>query len=117
MSKTATVRWSVYPRYSCGSPAQVDEATAMRVAHEERRGYETAADGTYGTERQQLALSMGLHGIVLCWTERRGLFDYRDALTGESRSGVRPEQFALDRVLELARRKEILEGGEVSDGD
>jgi hypothetical protein len=112
MRKAAEVRWSVYPRYSCGSPAQVDEATARKVAVQERQGYEAAADGTYGEEQRAVALALGLRGIVLAWTERRGLFDYQDAMTGESRSGVRPEQFALDRVLQQARRQAILKGGE-----
>lgn len=76
-------RYQVAPRFTPGSPAQVDEDTARRVAIEERDAYERAKDGTMGTADAVRAASMGLRGIVYTLTERRGGWDVHDLLTDE----------------------------------
>jgi hypothetical protein len=61
MSRT---RWNVAPRYTPGSPAQVDEEIADRVWAQERESYEAALTGIYGTERYDLARRVGLAWVV-----------------------------------------------------
>lgn len=56
--------YNVRPRYSPGSPAAVDEATALRVVREERDAYEHALAGAWGEAERQRAELLGLDGIV-----------------------------------------------------
>lgn len=83
---------SVYPRYSCGSPALVDERTALGVAEDERHGYQAALSGVYGPEQQKRAKALGLSGIVERHRARAHHTDFEDELTGEKgmrKRGVR----------------------------
>ena len=65
--------YNVRPRYSPGSPAAVDEATARRSAREERDSYETALSGAWGDAERQRAELLGLDGIAYeLWEEGRG---------------------------------------------
>lgn len=59
-----TPYYNVRPRYTPGSPAMVDAATAARVARQEKAGYEDALSGVYGVELQTRAQNEGLRGIV-----------------------------------------------------
>ena len=61
---TSKGHYSVAPRYTCGSPAQVPLQTAQRVAREEERGYRQALTGLTGAEDLQKAQKLGLRGIV-----------------------------------------------------
>ena len=47
--------YSVYPRYSAGSPAAVPRATAERVVEQEKEGYEHALSGVYGLQHKEAA--------------------------------------------------------------
>jgi hypothetical protein len=75
--------FNVKPRYGAGSPAQVDEHTAKRVAEDERAAFEHARSGAYGTLRQIESTRDGLRGIVELRVERPGAWIVTDLLTGE----------------------------------
>lgn len=75
--------YNVAPRYSPGSPAQVDYETALRVANDERWAYAIAIQGIYGADEQKLAREKGLKGIVEERRERSGCWIVTDLVTGE----------------------------------
>lgn len=77
------IHFNVTPRYSSGSPAQVDEDTARRVADDERRDYACALDGSYGVTEQKHAQDAGLAGIVEEREERADCWLVTDLLTGD----------------------------------
>ncbi len=56
--------YNVAPRYTPGSPALVDEALALRVAHDEREAYESALRGGDGVRAQERAKALGLANIA-----------------------------------------------------
>lgn len=58
--------YNVNPRYSAGSPAMVDAATARRVAVHEKDEYKANLEGIYGEEAKAEAEKRGLKGIVEC---------------------------------------------------
>lgn len=109
--------YQVAPRFSGfsgGSPAQVDQETAERVANDERMLFEGAADGSCGEALKRLAQTKGLAGIVEQVTEDpNGVVTVRDLLTGEvrlvGRQGKRPtpegrrEDLAILRDLVIRR--------------
>lgn len=78
------IRWNVAPRYSPGSPAQVDFATAQQVAADEQRGYEYALRGVYGEEQQAQARERGLDRIVWSQQEIQNCWRVQDYLTGRT---------------------------------
>ena len=57
------VSFSVAPRYTPGSPAQVDELTARRVAEEERQSLAFLLEGCEGPDAKTRAERLGLRGI------------------------------------------------------
>jgi len=67
--------YHVAPRYTPGSPAQVDFETAWRVAREERAAYAAR-------DRREQA-DAGLQGIVYATLEYGGHVHVRDEITGE----------------------------------
>jgi hypothetical protein len=73
----------VRPRYSCGSPALVDRAIALRVVNDERRAIEADLKGYHGVPAQELAQRLGLANIVYHLREHRGGWTVTDLLTGE----------------------------------
>jgi hypothetical protein len=75
--------YEVIPTYSGGSPAQVDEATARRVAFQEKEAYERYVSGFYGEEERERAEIRGLGNIVFSWTARGKEFLVEDIITGE----------------------------------
>lgn len=79
------IYFHVYPRYSCGSPAMVDEATARRVAEQEIAIARDAMHGNQGPFAQQLAERWGLRGIVESTQEcpRRKGWTVHDLITDE----------------------------------
>ena len=77
--------YEVLPRYSCGSPAMVSEAIALRVIEEEKIFHQHYLKGSYGLERQKYAELAGMEGIVILG-DGRGHFV--DAITGRDYSNV-----------------------------
>jgi hypothetical protein len=75
--------YSVSPRYTPGSPAQVDERTALRVAEEERRSYEHYLEGVYGEDNKTMAETKGLRGVVELLSEKGKGWDVLDVCLGE----------------------------------
>lgn len=80
--------FDVRPRYTPGSPGLVDEATAKRVAAEERESYEHALTGIMGETEKTRAEKLGLRGIVQ-WKQEKGSgkkqgWDVLDLVTGEN---------------------------------
>jgi hypothetical protein len=74
----------VTPRYTCGSPAAVDEPTAMRVAQEEIAAFvrvTTWARG-YNPDLTKLADEQGLAGIVYWARSRAKHWEVYDEITG-----------------------------------
>lgn len=78
-----TLTYSVYPRYTPGSPAQVDQATALRVARDEREAYaELLTPPILDPIATRRAKGLGLRGIVVAtWEVGRKAYR-RDILTG-----------------------------------
>lgn len=92
----AAFRYSVVPRYTAGSPAAVDEATAKHVAREERAAYERYITGLYGEEEKRRADRLGLEGIVYSYDERtrRPQVRVHDLVLDEQRTYNRWADFA-----------------------
>ena len=67
--------YDVAPRYTCGSPALVDQRTAERVAQEECEAYQ------HRDRRQQP--DTGLLGIAWCWFQRGNQISWRCLITGQ----------------------------------
>jgi len=79
------VTFNVAPRYTPGSPAQVDERIARRVAEEEKVGYGRSLAGVYGQKELWRAELFGNAGIVEArWEQvRPSGWLVQDLLTGE----------------------------------
>ena len=77
------VGFSVYPRYSGGSPAGVNMETAIRVALREQEEYESILYGEEGLEAQERAKRMGLAHIAEARRELPKAWDILDLITGE----------------------------------
>ncbi len=75
--------YQVAPKYTAGSPAQVDEQTARRVAAEEARSYANHLEGVYGPEDQEKAQAEGLGGISERVTQHAGHMVVEDLITGQ----------------------------------
>jgi hypothetical protein len=89
------MHFNVRPRYTPGSPAAVDEYTALRVVEQERRAYEHSLTGAYGEEDLKVANTQGLKGIVEACFERSNGWDVKDLLTGEE---FRRERIRADKL-------------------
>ena len=86
------VWYSVSPRYTPGSPAQVDRNLAERVAREEAESFPHDRDGSCGLEHQQRATRLGLDGIAWAWYEAGRSIHWRDLVTGDTGSFRTPKQ-------------------------
>ena len=79
--------YHVDPRYTGGSGAMVDEATARRVAEEEKRSIEYVLKGYEGEKNKALAERLGLRGIAEVRVEkgsgRKQGWEVLDLCTGE----------------------------------
>jgi len=79
--------YNVEPRYTPGSPAMVDEATARRVAEEEKQSIEYVLQGYEGEKNKALAERLGLRGIAEVRVEKgsgkKHGWDVLDLCTGE----------------------------------
>lgn len=73
--------FEVVPRYTSGSPAFVDERTALRVALQERQAHARMVSGIYGSDVAARAQRKGLDGIVRSWCETRGRIEIHDLIT------------------------------------
>jgi hypothetical protein len=77
------IAYHVAPRYSCGSPAQVDEKIARRVIEDEKEAFQAHLEGVYGPEAQHLAQQRGLSRIVYSTLEKRNKQFVKDEMTDE----------------------------------
>lgn len=78
--------WQVAPRYTAGSPGQVDAATAKRIASQELAIYSQDLAGLHGPEDQARAQRLGTSGIVESVTDwADGSRVITDEITGASR--------------------------------
>jgi hypothetical protein len=77
--------FSVYPRYTPGSPAMVPRAMALRIASDEKSAYELALQNAYAHAIPDyiFAKDKGLGGIVEEVWESNGKLQFRDVLTDE----------------------------------
>lgn len=93
--------FSVKPRYSPGSPGQVDETVALTVAAQEKEGHEAHLEGLYGEERKTWAQVAGLEGIAERMVEKKGGWDILDLITGvqKHRRFAVPKDFKVGEVL------------------
>lgn len=80
----------VKPRYTCGSPAFVDNALGNQVAREEQTHYGFYLEGAYGEDMRQYAIKTGLGGVAVerihpkdVFSAKRGDACYRDVITKE----------------------------------
>jgi hypothetical protein len=83
MPRRKRVTYQVRPRYTAGSPAQVDAATAHRVADEEREFIEHALEGFWGDEQKARAENLGLDFIAFTMTETRTGWEIEDLITSK----------------------------------
>jgi hypothetical protein len=75
--------FNVEPRYTPGSPAMVDETTALRVARQEAESWEPCKEGFYGEELQAKAEEDGLDLIVFEMVDRPKGWEVYDLITGK----------------------------------
>ena len=75
--------FNVAPRYTAGSPAMVDEATARRVAIQEKDAIEGVLEGVWGEGSQKLAEELGLDLISFEMVERPKGWEVYDLITGK----------------------------------
>lgn len=73
--------FNVAPRYTSGSPAMVDEATALRVANQERKQWTNEGEGFFGKEARDRALKVGLDLISFEMVERPKGWEVYDLIT------------------------------------
>lgn len=93
--------YSVAPRFTPGSPAQVPLETATRVVGEEQHGYDAAMHGVYGRPFAVDAATRGLKGIVEERVEMSDCWIVRDMITGDKFIRLFPRDKKRDvRVLE-----------------
>jgi len=118
----SAIYFHVAPRYTGGSPAQVDEATARRVAAQEQHAYEQlVGDPDLKDSVEALAAAVeGAAGIVEQRTERADCWIVLDLITGAE--FVRPfpvhpesEARARQRAVRLRTKYHLpLEGDSVA---
>jgi hypothetical protein len=75
--------FSVYPRYTAGSPAGVSEELCRRVLREESAAMEYVLLGYVGAQMQRLAETKGLVGVAIERWESRNIVFSRDLSMGE----------------------------------
>lgn len=73
--------YSIYPRYTAGSPAGVSEAVCRRVLAQEVEAIKFVLQGYQGEEKKALAISKGLEGIAIEQWEDHGIVYLRDLFT------------------------------------
>ncbi len=96
--------YSVRPRYTCGSPAQVSEEIARKVAHDESLVHEFIVKGGQGKEEQEKALKQGLSGISEHLIEIKHGWLVNDLITGERYERLRGVLPRIgDEVIEDAK--------------
>lgn len=98
--------FNVHPRYTPGSGAMVDEATAKRVALEERHFYDIATSGAFGEADMAKAATEGLKGIVEKIREHKGGWMVTDLITGDTfwRGEVKPRRLLIGDRLMVQRK-------------
>lgn len=83
----STGHFNVAPRFTPGSPALVNEETALRVALQERDSFPRCVEGIYGPTDKDKAERLGLRGIVEYRMERgsgkKHGWEVIDVCTGE----------------------------------
>jgi hypothetical protein len=99
--RKSSARYNVAPRYTCGSPASVDKATATLVASEERRAYEAALTGVYGDADKTKAERLGLRGIV----------EYREEKGSGKNHGWHVEDLCTGEMLFRLTNEALLKQG------
>lgn len=75
------MKFEVRPYYTCGSPALVDEMTALRVAMQENLAHKRHIEGVYGEDKQKDAARRGLGNIVFKWDYVGKKYKIEDILT------------------------------------
>ena len=80
----APIRYEVRPRFTPGSPAQVDEATFWRVRAQEQEGYYRARSGRFGDEERARAERLGLERVAFTRRERGGCWLIGDCMTNRN---------------------------------
>lgn len=75
--------YSIYPRYTAGSPAAVSEDVCRRVLAEEVDAIEFILQGYQGEEKKAEATSKGLEGIAIQQWEERGTIHFKDLFTNK----------------------------------
>lgn len=75
---------NVEPRYSAGSPAAIyDEKLALRIAADERNGYQHALEGLCGDAEKAKAEKLGLGLIVFIMKEKSNAWEVHDLITND----------------------------------
>jgi len=77
----AGIYFDVAPRYTGGSPAQVPQAIAERVAGEELDGFRMTLAGVYGEAAVARAQQLGVEGIAEERRERGDGWEIRDLIS------------------------------------
>lgn len=80
--------FQVFPRYTAGTPAQVDQEQALRIAGEELKAYEENLSLPFNDPEHSRAKRLGLHGIVESLVEEEDGWHVVDQIT--KRVSTRP---------------------------
>jgi hypothetical protein len=97
----------VAPSYSGGSPARVDEDTAIRVAVDEAIAYERHIAGIHGEENKARAQKHGLSNVVYFrWFRENKTFRY-DLLTQALIE--EPQRLSQTEIAEAIKLRQDLE--------
>lgn len=110
--------YNVAPRWTGGSPAQVDALTAYRVVDEEQDAHLHALEGAYGAEQKRLAeRPFALDGIVEYLQEFSDGWLVFDLITGEvfyrfSDRSKSPTRRQREKARERVRRELRTQGRE-----
>jgi hypothetical protein len=78
------IYFQVRPRYTPGSPAQVPQHVALRVAEQEPRFYERALSGIWGDSSKATADTEGLDFIAYTITEKKKGWEVHDLITSKT---------------------------------
>lgn len=93
--------YTVFPRFTSGSPATVSEEIARRLAQQEEYFYRVCRDGFYDPWK----LNLGVSGIVLAHRELAKSMEVVDIITGDTHIFLKMADFR-DFMIEVRTRNE-----------
>lgn len=97
--------YSIYPRYTAGSPAGVSEETCRRVLAEEVDAIKFILMGYQGPEKKAEAEAKGLEGIAIEQWETHGTIYLKDLFSNKVTTRKTTQPTIVDRRSKVADRR------------